>query len=149
MSTQEHAWGRRERWILYSVIAVLLVALAVIAMAAWRGAKQTREAEQKADRLVAAFGEAGASSVPSRERIVRVLGTDGGPVCADPTGALNRAAYLTGLSNGAGGPGARPVIADSKLVHAELAVIAIYCPDKLSEFEEFVDDLRTADLSGE
>ena len=145
MSTQS---GSRERVILYSVIAVLFVALTVVATLAWRDVKQTREAGQKADRLVAALGEAG-SAVPSRERIVRVLGDDGGPVCADPSGALNRAAYLTGLSNGAGGPGTRPVIADSKLVQGELAVIAIYCPDELSEFTEFVDGLRTEDLSGE
>ena len=140
--------ARRERVILYSVIGVLVVVLAVAATVAWRGAKESREAEEKAGRLTAALVEIGARS-PSQERIVRVLGTDGGPVCADPNGALSRATSLTQMSNGAGGPGTRPIIADSKLVQGELAVIAIYCPDKLSDFEQFVDDLRTADLTGE
>jgi hypothetical protein len=140
--TTEKTPRRRERVILYSVVVVLLVILMVVAVVAWRGAKQTREAEQKADQLTTALDEIG-SHVPNRDQIVRVLGTDGGPVCADPTGALNRAAYLAGLTNGAGGPGSRPVIADSKVVQGELAVITVYCPDKLSDFTEFVDELRT------
>jgi hypothetical protein len=78
-----------------------------------------------------------------------VLGNDGGPVCADPASALQRAAASGQLSNGAGGPGTRPIIADRRIVEGELAIIAIYCPDQLSEFEEFVDDLRTADLTPE
>lgn len=139
---------KRERVILYSVVSVLLVILAVVSVVAWRGARETRAAQEKADRLVLALDELG-TRVPSRDQIVRVLGDDGGPVCADPAAALNRAAYLTGMTNGAGGPGTRPVIADSGLVKGELAVITIYCPDRLSEFEEFVADLRTAELTDE
>lgn len=133
--------ARRERVILYSVIAGLVVVLAIAATVAWRGAKESREAEEKAARLTAALEEIGTTS-PSQDRIVRVLGADGGPVCADPTGALNRATSLTQLSNGAGGPGIRPIIADGKLVQGALAIITIYCPDKLSEFEQFVDELN-------
>lgn len=148
MSTGEKPPGRREHVILYGVVAVLLVVVMVAGVAAWRRGEQTREAEQKADRLVAALEELSART-PDREQIVRVLGTDGGPVCADPTGALNRAVRLAEMSNGAGGPGTRPVIADSKVVQGELAIIAVYCPDRLSDFEEFVDDLRTAELTGD
>lgn len=148
MTTEEQGPGRRERVILYSVIAVLVVVLVVVAVATWRTGKATRAAEDKADRLGAALAELGAR-VPARDQLVRVLGNDGGPVCADPSSALQRAASLAGLSNGAGGPGTRPVIADSKVVEGQLAIIAIYCPDQLSEFEEFVDDLRTADLTPE
>ncbi len=136
--------GKRERIILYGVIGVLLVVVAAIGVASWRGVQETRAAQEKADRLMAALGEIGAH-VPDRDQIVRVLGTDGGRVCADPSGALNRAAQLGGLSNGAGGPGSRPVIADSLVVQGELAIIAIYCPGELSEFQEFVDGLRTTE----
>lgn len=146
--TTEKEPGRRERVILYGVIAVLTVVLMVVAVATWRTEKSDRAAEEKADRLGAALAELGAR-VPDRDQIVGVLGNDGGPVCADPTSALQRAASLGQLSNGAGGPGTRPVIADSTVVEGELAIIAIYCPDQLSEFEEFVDDLRTADLTPE
>ena len=140
--------GRRERVVLYSVIGALLVVLAAIGVATWRGAQETRDAREKADRLVAALVELGAQA-PDRDRIMRVLGTDGGRVCADPGGALNRAAQLGGMSNGAGGPGSRPVVADSGLVQGELAIITIYCPAELSEFQEFVEDLRTAELTHE
>ena len=140
--------GRRERVILYSAIGVLLVVLAAIGMATWRGAQESRAAQEKADRLIAALSELGATA-PDRDQIVRVLGTDGGRVCADPSGALNRAAQLGGMSNGAGGPGSRPIVADSRIVQGELAIITIYCPGELSEFQEFVDDLRTAELTNE
>lgn len=140
--------GRRERVILYSALGVLLVVVAAVGVATWRGAQETRDAQEKADRLVAALVELGAHA-PDRDQIVRVLGTDGGRVCADPSGALNRAAQLGGMSNGAGGPGSRPVLADSGLVRGELAIITIYCPGELSEFQEFVDDLRTAELTDE
>ena len=62
---------------------------------------------------------------------------------------MRRAAYLAQLSNGAGGPGTRPVIADSKVAKGELAIITIYCPDKLSDFEEFIDELRTTETTPE
>ena len=139
---------RGERIVLYGVAAALLVVLAVVATVAWRGAREDREAEAKADQLLAALEEVGART-PNRDQVVQLLGTDGGTVCADPTAALTRAAYMAQLTNGAGGPGTRPVIADSDLVQGGFAIIAIYCPDQLSEFEEFADDLRTADLTGE
>ena len=41
------------------------------------------------------------------------------------------------------GPGARPVIADSRVVQGQLLIIKIYCPDKLADFQEYVDDLKT------
>jgi hypothetical protein len=148
MTTHEKTPGRRERLVLYSIVGALLVVLAVVAVITWRGAAESRAAQEKAGQLSAALDEVGAH-VPNQDQIVRVLGADGGPVCADPTAALNRAAALTGMSNGAGGPGTRPIIGDSRLVQGELAIIAIYGPDKLSEFEEFVDDLRTAELTGD
>ena len=138
----------KERLVLYCVVGALLVTLAIVATVTWRGAQEGRAAEEKADRLIAALEELGAR-VPSREQIVRVLGDDGGPVCADPAGVLSHAFDLTQMSNGAGGPGARPIIANSNLAKGELVVISIYCPDKLSDFKSYIDDLRTADVNDE
>jgi hypothetical protein len=146
--TEEKAPSRRERVILYGVIVALAAVLMVVGVARWRTEKATRAAEEKADRLSAALEELGAR-VPSRDQIVRVLDGDGGPVCADPASSLQRATYLAQLSNGAGGPGTRPVIVDTRVAKGELAVIAIYCPDKLSDFEDFVDELRTTDPAPE
>jgi hypothetical protein len=69
-----------------------------------------------------------------------------GVVCADPVAALRRSVELTGLSNGAAGPGARPVIADRDVVGAELLIIRRYCPDRLQDVREYVDSLRTDDV---
>jgi hypothetical protein len=146
--TEEKAPSRRERVILYGVIVALAAVLMVVGVARWRTERATRAAEEKADRLVAALEELGVR-VPSRDQIVGVLDGDGGPVCADPASSLRRATYLAQLSNGAGGPGTRPVIVDTRVAKGELAVITIYCPDKLSDFEDFVDELRTTDAAPE
>ena len=80
---------------------------------------------------------------------MRVLGDDGGATCADPNDALSRAVLFTQLANGAAGPGARPVIADSRVVQGQLLIIQIYCPDELEDFQEFVDDLKTDDVASD
>ena len=77
---------------------------------------------------------------------MRVLGDDGGATCADPNDALTRAILLSQLANGAAGPGARPVIADSRVVQGQLLIIQVYCPDELEDFKQFVEDLKTDDV---
>ena len=146
MTTTESQTGR-ERGILYIVAAVLVGVLMVIALFTFSSARSTREAEEKADELIAAIEEAGATA-PSRDQIVRVLGDDGGATCTDPNESLTRAVLLSQLVNGAGGPGARPVIADSRVVRGQLLIIEIYCPEELEEFREFVEDLETDDVAG-
>ena len=51
------------------------------------------------------------------------------------------------ITNGAGGPGARPVIADRNLLKGQLLVIKVYCPEYIDDFQEFADDLKTADVA--
>lgn len=148
MSTQTEQQPRRERSVLYIVVVVVLVILAVIAFIMFRTARQTAQAEEKAQELIQALEDAGATSTPSVEMISRVLGDDGDMVCADPNGALNRASLLSLLSNGAGGPGIRPVIAESRAVQGVLLIVQVYCPDDLENFQEFVDSLETVDGNG-
>ena len=40
------------------------------------------------------------------------------------------------------------MIVDSKVVQGQLLIIKIYCPDELEDFQQFVDDLKTADVAG-
>ena len=61
--------------------------------------------------------------------------TTGVPSAPTRTSALSRATLLAQLTNGASGPGIRPVIADSRVVQGELLVIKVYCPDELEEFQ--------------
>jgi len=146
MTTVQETQTDRERRTLYLVIGLVVALLMVGGLIAFRSAKRTAEAEQKADQLISELQKIGAPT-PSKEAVVRVLGSDGGAVCADPTGALSRATLLAQLANGASGPGSRPVIANSKVVQGELLVIKVYCPDELADFQQFVDGLKL-DTSG-
>ena len=87
-------------------------------------------------------------AVPSQEQIVGVLGDDGGALCKDPASALRKSILFSQLTNGAAGPGIRPVIADSKVFKGQLLVIQIYCPDQLPRFQQMVEKLKTAPVAG-
>ena len=148
MSTPSETQSPRERSWIYITSVVILVALALWAVFAFSAARETRSAQEKADELIAALEDAGVAN-PDRDRIVRVLGDDGGATCADPNEALSRATLLAQLANGATGPGSRPVIVDSRVFQGQLLIIEIYCPDELEEFQEFVEDLETDDVAAD
>ena len=148
MSTQTETQPKRERSWIYITALVVLGVLVVAGLIAFNSARETRNAEEKADELIAALEDAGASA-PDRDQIVRVLGEDGGATCENPNDALNRAVLLSQLSNGATGPGGRPVVADSRVFQGQKLIIEIYCPDELDDFNEFVDGLETDDVAGE
>lgn len=148
MTTATETQTGRERNVTYIVIAVVVVALMVIGLFTYSSAKSTQQAEEKADELIAAIEDAGATA-PSKDQIVRVLGDDGGATCADPNDSLTKAILLSQLANGAAGPGARPVIADSRVVKGQLLIIQVYCPDELEDFQNFVEDLKTDDVLGD
>jgi hypothetical protein len=133
-----------KRAVIYVVSAILLVGLIVVGLAVHRQNKADRAADEKADQLIASLQQDGYPA-PSKDQIVHVLGNDGGMVCADPGRALGRAILLDKLSNGSGGPGARPVIADRRAVRGGLRIVQIYCPEKIDAVKSYVDDLK---LSG-
>jgi hypothetical protein len=141
----EQQSGRERSWIYITTCIVLVVAV-IWGVLAFSSARETARAEDKADQLIAALHSAGART-PDQDQIVRVFGDDGGATCTDPNKALGRATLLSLLANGAAGPGARPVIADSRAVKGQLLIIEIYCPDELDEFQQFVDNLKTDDVA--
>jgi hypothetical protein len=148
VSTDMETQPTNERRTLYIVMAVIVAALAVGGLIAYRSAKSTQEAEQKADQLITELQNQGART-PSKDQIVRVLGDDGGAVCAHPDDALNHAIYYGMLTNGAAGPGIRPVIADNKAVQGQLLIMKVYCPDELAGVQEWLNDLKFADVVNE
>jgi hypothetical protein len=81
--------------------------------------------------------------VPDPDTVVALLGTSGGAVCKHPTGDLSQATWFNTMVNGAGGPGTRPVIADSRAVAAEAIMISVYCPEHLEHFQKDAQDLKT------
>jgi Tfp pilus assembly protein FimT len=147
MSTHMESSTKRGRSVTYIVATILLVVFAVVALLNFRSARETQQSLAKADQLIAEISAAGGTA-PSREQIARVLGDDGGAVCANPNEALSRATFQSQLTNGAAGPGIRPVIAPERVAKGELAVIKIYCPDKLADFQQFIDGLNTYKSGG-
>jgi Tfp pilus assembly protein FimT len=147
MSTHSETQTPRERSWLYITACLVLGVMVVIALFAFGSARQTKKAQDKADQLISELNAVGARA-PDQDQIVRVLGDDGGATCANPNQALSRATLLSQLANGAAGPGARPVIADSRAVQGQLLIIKVYCPDELADFQAFVDDLKTDTVAG-
>ena len=142
MSTAAEQQPPRERSVLYIVVAVVLVSVAVWAVIAFGASREAERAEEKADELVQALEDAGATTLRP-EVIARVLGDDGGAVCANPNQALSRSTLYGMLTTGSGNPGERPFITENRFLQGQLAIIEVYCPDELEEFQEFVDSLQT------
>jgi hypothetical protein len=136
----------KTNWITYLVLGVIFFFLAVIALFVFQTAKEGAQEQAKADEFTAALTAAGLTA-PSKDQIVRTLGTDGGAVCAaDPGSGLLRASVNAHLTNGAAGPGQRPVIAPANAVEGIKIIIQVYCPENLDEFNEYVAGLKLDDV---
>lgn len=127
------------------VLGGIFLILAIIALGVFRSAKATASAGQKADQLIAAV-EAKGYPAPSRDSITRTLGDDGGSICQDPNSALRRAVLNSMLGSGAAGPGQRPVINPRLAVDGQVLVMSIYCPEKVADFQKYVDSLKYGDV---
>ncbi|MFC8454552.1 hypothetical protein [Kitasatospora sp. NPDC057223] len=132
-----------HRWIYIGSI-VVLVAMVVIGLLSFTQLHETNEANRKASQLSDTLRAAG-YPVPSQQQIVHTLGSDGGAVCQDPSDALVQAQWKYGMSNGAAGPGQRPVLSDRQVVLGEAIVLSVYCPEKLDAIEDKIDDLKLQD----
>ncbi|MFE6958025.1 hypothetical protein [Streptomyces sp. NPDC057696] len=136
-------FASQHRWI-YVCAILLLLALVVVGIIQYDSVRTTNDAHKKANRLADELVAAGYSR-PDAGGVVRTLGTDGGNVCDDPGSALKSGLWKIHLSNGAGGPGQRPVISDRRAVEAEAIILGVYCPDKLEKIQDKVGDLKTDD----
>ncbi|MFD5557420.1 hypothetical protein ACFWIA_26710 [Streptomyces sp. NPDC127068] len=136
-------FAAQHKWVYLGAI-VLLVALAVVGIIQYEAVRSSSEATKKANQL-ADLLEADGFRRPDPAAVARTLGTDGGPVCEDPDSALKSAQWKVNLSNGTTGPGQRPVISDRQVVEAEAIVLGVYCPDRLKEIQDRIDDLKTSD----
>ena len=134
MTVQEksHTW-------VFVALVVVIVALLIAGVALWREQEQTAEAKAKAREFIAALSAAGLQT-PSEETAVRLFGADGGPYAQNPDEALTHSQYAWQL--GTSGPATRPVILDPQFVRAAEIFVSVYAPDKLPEFQEFVEGLE-------
>lgn len=129
----------------YIVAGVVFVILIVVALLLFHYPQKTAAAQDKAQELISAFELAGLKA-PSKQQIVGTLGEDGGNVCKTDFDALIEDNLNMLLTNGAAQVGVRGVIIDAKVLKGEAIVLAVYCPERLPEFEAFVNKLKTADL---
>ena len=136
--------GASNRW-MYWTIAMVLVILVIIGLITYNTAKTNAQAKDKAQSLSQKFKAAGLR-VPDQDVIIRSLGTDGGAVCDNPGNALGRATLLDSLTNGASFVGRRPVIVDSRILLGEALILQTYCPDKLKQYQDKINKLKTDDV---
>ncbi|WP_040803243.1 hypothetical protein [Nocardia concava] len=134
----------RQRRLVYISVAVVLVALAVAGAIIFNREHSSDEALRKAQVLHSRL-EAAGFTAPDPQTIADSLGEDGGLVCSDPSNPLIKARYEAAISNGASGPGNRPVIADTDVFTATALAIETYCPDKLAAYLETTGHLKKAD----
>ena len=135
-----------RKWI-YLTVAIALIGLAIGTSVAFTNSETNADAQHKAQQLKSRLDKAGLPA-PEARVIADTFGTDGGVICRDPSNALIKAQYQAAISNGAGGPGQRPVIGDSDVAEAVSLAIATYCPDNLADWLKHVrDDLKLADTT--
>jgi hypothetical protein len=139
--------AQRERRVTYLVLGVMFLIGAIVLVSIFNTNKKNDQAVDKANQLSAELASAGLP-VPPVEQIYNVLGDDGGAVCHAPANSLVKSILYGQLTNGAAGPGQRPIIADNKMVQGIVLVIKVYCPEEAASFQEVVDNLKYADVAG-
>jgi hypothetical protein len=144
MTTNLETQTDQERRSLYIGLGVVVAVLMAVGLLTFKAASTTEQAETKAAQLITELDNAGANS-PSSEVLVKLLGDDGGAVCADPNSALTKATLLAQMTTGTGGVGQRPIISAGRVVQGELLILKVYCPEELADFQDFVDDLKLDD----
>src|SRR6476620_8642644 len=133
-----------NRWVYWGAWIILGVFI-VIGLFTFSSANKSRKANDKADQLITALKDAGAQHVPSKDQLVRVLGTDGGAICESPGDSLAKATLYSMMGTGSSGPGMRPIVADTNAVLGELAVIKVYCPAAVEDVKSYVSARRDGD----
>ena len=96
-------------------------------------------ATELADQLNQNLADAGLPSLDT-ETATTLYGTDGGVACEN-VGELQFDLSLAQFGNNSGN--LRRVVMDPSLFDFDQAVIETYCPDKIDEFRDVVDDLDT------
>ncbi|MEV0061488.1 hypothetical protein [Nocardia sp. NPDC050718] len=135
----------KRRWI-YITAGVLLVVFALIGLLTFSEIRESTQATTKAEQLHNNLVAAGLPA-PEPQVIADALGEDGGSVCQDPSSPLIKAKYQASITNGAAGPGQRPVIGPRDTTQAVALTIAVYCPDRLSDYLSHLDTLKLDDTT--
>ncbi|MFF2086903.1 hypothetical protein ACFVVM_24275 [Nocardia sp. NPDC058176] len=143
--TTGDAPDRKRRWI-YFTAGALLVVFALIGLFTFSEIRHDAQAQAKAEQLHDNLVAAGLPA-PDPRIIANSLGEDGGAVCQDPDSPLIKARYQAAISNGAAGPGQRPVIGSNDSAEAVAQALAVYCPDRLPAYLDHLGTLKLDDTT--
>lgn len=139
-----HERPENTHLLLYLAAFAVFVGLAVWGLVAYQHSEDDEAARQKAIELAMVFSASGLQA-PDIDATARVLGTDGGAACADDGSALREGLFHQQIVSGAPGPGQRPILVAGNLLEGERLVLTVYCPDRLPEFDAYVDGLKLED----
>lgn len=123
---------------IYLIVGGVLAALLVVMLVTFNYNRSSQEAVAKAEQLIAAFDQAGLRTPANADTVAKVMGTDGGAVCAATGDGVARGIAKLNLAVG-GAFYTRPVIAERRVATGLLLVVETYCPDKAAEVKEFLD----------
>ncbi len=129
----------------YIIVGVAFAILVVVALLLFRYPNKSEVAQEKAQQLISAYELAGLTP-PSEQQIMGTFGDDGGNSCKVDFDKLVQLNLNQLLANGAAQVGARGVIIDAKILKGEALVLGVYCPERLPEYQAFIEELKTADL---
>lgn len=132
MQEKSHTW-------VYITIIVVIVALMVAGVVTIRDVEESSEAREKAREFTTKLHDAGLPA-PTVAEAARLYGVDGGPFAGRPDAELLQAEYT--WRHGTTGPAGRPLILDPDFLEAATIFVAVYQPDRLAEFQEYVNGLE-------
>ena len=133
--------------IIYMIVGGVLFVLLIVMLVTWNYNRSSAEATAKAQQLITAFDKAGLPAPGTAEEVARVMGTDGGAVCASVQDGVALGIAKLNLSVG-GAFYTRAVIADKRLATGLLLVVQTYCPDKVPTAQQFIDNQHFGDTVG-
>ena len=132
--------------VIYWTVGGVFAALLVLALITWNYNKATEEALDKADQLISSYESAGLPPPRSADNVAEVLGTDGGEVCVAASSD-----YLLGYIKTRLGVGGefyfRPTIVDRRPLEGAALIVQTYCPEEAPRVNEFIEGLKSAELS--
>jgi hypothetical protein len=126
---------------IYLIVGGVLLVLLVVMFVTYRSNKSDESAQQKAQALTAALKTAGLPVPADTQRVVDLLGDDGGSICGMTGSDLAQSIAKTNMSVG-GGFYQRPVLVAKQRLDVYVIVVSIYCPEKLADAKAFADSLR-------
>lgn len=132
--------------LVYVTVGVVVAIVLVVSLIAFSRAEDNTTARGKAEQLQRSLRRAGLPAPADITVLVRAFGDDGGAVCQSTGSDLAKATLDQQLSNGAAGPGLRPVTVDATILRGELIVLRTYCPEKADDFLKDVVEYKLDDV---